>query len=681
MASDPDNATPPFSAGRPAAQNAVPEPGEVDSRPPMSGTRDVSHAFVSSTPPATGPDEPDTAPGVRPPWRTWFDVAFPGGSAGSPREWVEAGYWRIALAFVIFASPALATWGSRVDLAAASVFVVITALAWLIARRSFDVGVGLHLAAVFPYWSWYACLPGGVPTSLHVGVGGHLLLLVFPVVTMVALWGRYGAVAAAALGIGSTVVVWPHWSERFMGVYAVAVAILMGAVFRRLAVQLAATHRALSAMAYRDPLTGAANRRLFYKRARKTLAAPSAPQCGVLSIGLNRFKAINDSLGHTVGDELLRHVAARVQQVLPRGATFARLGGDEFAVFLPDVPDKDSAHRLAKLIVARLRDLFHVRNHSIHVGARVGVAVSTGRSHDLDQLIRAAEAAMNRAKERGKSVDELSWQGSERVSERLVVEVELRSALSRSELDVYFQPVVRTADGTLVGAEALVRWNHVRRGPIAPSEIIAIAEESGLIAELDRYVCGVALGHLHGWLRAGWDGWVAVNLAAPSFSNPELPRDIKQLLLDANVAPERLVVEITESRAMRDPEASASTVHQLKALGVGVAIDDFGIGYSSLAYLKMFPVDHIKIDRYFVQGIGLDDRDEHLIEVVTDLARKRGIAVLAEGIETDEQLAWLRSRGCAFVQGFLVGRPVPASEFDRRWLRGESDRGRGHVGD
>jgi diguanylate cyclase (GGDEF)-like protein len=496
---------------------------------------------------------------------------------------------------------------------------------------------------------------------------------------MVALWGRYGAVAAGTLGIGSTVVVWPNWSDRFMGVYAVVVAILMGAVFRRLAVQLAATHRALSAMAYRDPLTGAANRRLFYRRASKTLAAPSAPHCGVLSIGLNRFKAINDSLGHTVGDELLRHVAARVQQVIPKGATFARLGGDEFAVFLPDVPHKEAAHRLAKLIVARLRDRFHVGNHSIHVGARVGVAVNTDRSHDLDPLIRAAEAARNRAKERGKSVDELSWQGSERVSERLVVEVELRSALSRSELEVYFQPVVRTADGTLVGAEALVRWNHVRRGPVAPSEIIAIAEESGLIAELDRHVCDVALGRLHRWLRAGWDGWVAVNLAAPSFSNPELPRDIKHSLLDADVAPERLVVEITESRAMRDPEASASTVHQLKALGVGVAIDDFGIGYSSLAYLKMFPVDHIKIDRYFVQGIGLDDRDEHLIEVVTELARKRGIAVLAEGIETDEQLAWLRSRGCAFVQGFLVGRPVPADEFERRWLGAEGVHSRSHV--
>jgi len=391
----------------------------------------------------------------------------------------------------------------------------------------------------------------------------------------------------------------------------------------------------------------------------------------VLSIGLNRFKAINDSLGHAVGDELLRHVAARVQEVVPQDATFARLGGDEFAVFIPAIEDKDVPRRLAKAIVGRLRAVFLVRAHSIHVGARIGVAVGTDRSRDLDELIRAAEAAMSRAKERGKSVDELSWQGSERVSERLAMEVELRTALARSELTVHFQPVVRAHDGVVVGAEALVRWHHSRRGAIPPGEIIAVAEECGVIAELDRYVGDTALRYARAWLERGWDGWVAINLSAPSFSNPDLPREMQQALLDAGVAPRRLVVEITESRAMRDPEASASVVHQLKALGVGVALDDFGIGYSSLAYLKMFPVDHLKIDRYFVQGIGLDDRDEHLIEVVSELARKRGIAVLAEGIETEEQLVWLRNKRCDLVQGFHTGRPVPADEFEQLYVRGE----------
>lgn len=655
-----------------APRISIPETVEVDSRPPPSRPRESHSAYVSSVPPPG--IEPSgialIAPASPPPrWRSWFDFAFPRGSTGSPREWVEVAYWRIACVFVMLATPALLAWGRSVDLLAAGGFVGISCVAWLVARRSFDLGVGLHLAALFPYWSWYARLPHGLPVVLGVGVSGHLLLLVFPALTLVALWGRYGALAAAGLGMGSVALVWPSWSDRFLGLYALGVAILMGAVFRRLSVQLAATHHTLSEMAYRDPLTGIGNRRLLYRKARRALAAQTAPHCGVLSIGLNRFKAINDSLGHAVGDELLRLVAARVNEVLPPAATFARLGGDEFAVFLPDLHDKDDPRRLAKAIVGRLRELFVVRAHSIHVGARVGVAIATDRSHDLDELIRAAETAMNRAKERGKSVDELSWQGSERVSERLIMEVELRNALARNELAVHFQPVVRAADGAIVGAEALVRWHHPRRGPIQPSEIIAIAEDCGVIAAVDRYVCDTALRYAKGWLRQGWDGWVAVNLAAPSFANPDLPHDVDQSLLDAGVPAQRLVIEITESRAMRDPEASASVVHQLKALGVRVALDDFGIGYSSLAYLKMFPVDHIKIDQYFVQGIGLDNRDEHLIEVVAELARKRGIAVLAEGIETAAQLEWLRGIGCEFIQGYHVGRPVPADEFEARWVR------------
>jgi diguanylate cyclase (GGDEF)-like protein len=580
---------------------------------------------------------------------------------------ILAVYWQVAGALCAALLVTSVASGSRLDVAAALLWCATTLAAFLMRKQSVLASLGAHLVSAFPAWAWYSSLS---PVSTGHGVGSHAVLvsLALPATLLVAVWGIRGALAAVLAGLGSIGLLAAP-SAVNAGVFSsIVLGIVLGGGCHHLLRRLGALELSARRLHWSDSLTGLANLRLLNERARNWNASRGGGAT-VLYIGLNRFNAINRDLGRTVGDELLPLVAQRLAQAAPASATVARLGGDEFVVFAPGLSGDVEPRRLAKTFLARLREAFLVRGHAVHVGARVGVAVGRGTDCDLEELIRHADAAMQRAKKRANSIDELSWHGARDLSHAILLDRELRNALEAGDLTVEFQPIRELRTGRVVGAEALARWRHDILGPVPPSDFIPVAEDGGFITAIDQFVCRSAVECVRRFAGAGWDGWVSVNLSAESLSNTELLRTARCALKELDVPANRLVVEVTESRAMMDPDATASVLMDLKRTGVGVAIDDFGKGYSSLAYLKVFPVDLLKIDRTFVDGIGVDVRDEQLIEAILELAQRRGIAVVAEGVESQQQVDWLARRGCHYVQGFHVGRSVDADDFASQWGR------------
>ncbi|MBK9180385.1 MAG: EAL domain-containing protein [Acidimicrobiales bacterium] len=443
---------------------------------------------------------------------------------------------------------------------------------------------------------------------------------------------------------------------------------------------------ALTRQALHDPLTGLPNRRLLGDLLTQALAR--AERRGwpmvLLYLDLDRFKVVNDTLGHAVGDAVLVETATRLEREVRGGDVPARVGGDEFVVVCEDVSARSEAEALALRLVEAFRAPFQVGGRRVPVTASVGyVLAGPGEGAighlrgeaDADELLRAADAAMYRSKQTGRNrATEFDLALSEHTAMRVSVERDLPLALTRGELRLHFQPIVRLPGGEVVGAEALLRWEHPERGLLAPSAFLEVAEDTGLIVELGVWVLERAVREAVGWPRGrGAAGepaalTVSVNLSTRQLADPLFAERVGELLDVAGLPAERLVLEITESTAMADPDRVQPTFERLAGLGVTLSIDDFGTGFSSLAQLRRLPVGQVKIDRSFVSGLGVDPADATLVAAVVDLAHRLGLTVVGEGVETPDQLVELARLGSDLAQGFLLGEPVPAATLRQRLL-------------
>ncbi|MDX1394077.1 MAG: EAL domain-containing protein [Gemmatimonadota bacterium] len=421
----------------------------------------------------------------------------------------------------------------------------------------------------------------------------------------------------------------------------------------------------LSHQAFHEPLTGLPNRSLFLDRLRHamTLAKRSGGQLTVMFMDLDRFKIINDSMGHEAGDRLIQAVARRLTDVLRDGDTVARLGGDEFGVLLEYGISQDDAEIVAQRILDAIEPPFTFSGQEMYVSASVGIAFSSPEVEDPEDLLRYADVAMYRAKSEGPGKYRIfDPEVDSDATGRLAMETDLRQAIDREQLFNTYQPIVSLTTGRISALEALVRWRHPSRGLVGPDEFIPVAEETGLIVPLGYLVTRRACEALKVFQQivgSKRDLVVAVNLSTKQFEQPDLEREIMSILAETDTAPEHLRIEITESELMRD----TGRIGQLRSKGLQIAIDDFGTGYSSLAYLRNIEADSLKIDRLFVDGLGAHSQDDAIVRTVVTLARELEMDVTAEGIETAEQLALLREIGVDSGQGFFLARPAPAEEI------------------
>ena len=424
----------------------------------------------------------------------------------------------------------------------------------------------------------------------------------------------------------------------------------------------------LAHLAHHDPLTDLPNRLLFTDRTEQALAAAQQHKrgCALLLIDLDHFKIINDSLGHNVGDQLLKAVGERLQNLVDTGITLARLGGDEFAVLVENCSQVVQAAGLAQKILDCLKEPFPLDEHQLFVSASIGISLFPSDALNAEQLLRNADSALFKAKSSGREgyalyTEELTAHAQNRIE----LATELRRALEQQELRVYYQPVHDLRDSRLIGVEALVRWQHPQRGLVPPGEFIPIAERTGLIAEIDAWVLENACRQMGQWQAEGRQlSFVAVNISSRLFGRHELYQQVAKVLHDTGLDPSLLELEVTESAVMDDPEVALEQLHRLRELGLSLAIDDFGTGYSSLLRLKRLPVQKLKIDQGFVAGLPCDDDDAAIVRVVIALAQSMGMQVHAEGIETVEQARFLLEQHCELGQGYWFSRPVPAAQLD-----------------
>ncbi|MHB1360003.1 MAG: putative bifunctional diguanylate cyclase/phosphodiesterase [Rhodocyclaceae bacterium] len=419
-------------------------------------------------------------------------------------------------------------------------------------------------------------------------------------------------------------------------------------------------------LAYYDDLTGLPNRSLLNKLIDQALveARRNRLHGAILFVDLNRFKPINDTLGHDVGDRLLKQVAERLRDAVRAEDVVARMGGDEFVVGLFDITRREHAAVVAQKLLAALDPPFWVEEHELKAGAAIGISIYPRDGFDTESLLRMADIAMYRAKQSGQdSYAFYSHEMNRRALDRLKIESGLRRGIDRNELFLHYQPKVDIQSGRIVGAEALVRWNHPERGLVSPGDFIPVAEESGLIVRLSAWVLDAALRQAHDWHAAGCAPLkVAVNLSARDFS-PGLAARVAALLTSHGVPPGWLELEITEGMLTHGNREVITLMDEVAALGVSLSLDDFGTGYSSLSYLKRFPIDTLKIDRSFVTGIPDDGNDCAIAGAIVSMAQRLGHRVIAEGVETAEQLAFLKSLGCQEMQGYFFSAPVAAEEF------------------
>jgi diguanylate cyclase (GGDEF)-like protein/PAS domain S-box-containing protein len=427
------------------------------------------------------------------------------------------------------------------------------------------------------------------------------------------------------------------------------------------------TEETIRSLAYHDPLTGLPNRLLFNDRLTQAIerARRNRQQLAVMILDLDRFKLINDSLGLASGDQVLRAVGERLVRLLRRSDTVARLGGDDFLLLLPGVDGAESAAKVAQKLLDAFAYPLTIDDQELHVGASLGITLYPHDGEDTETLIRNADTALYRAKEHARGGYQFYTTDMNATAfERLVLETQLRRALERSELVVHYQPQVRLDDGAIVGVEALVRWFHADLGLIAPAEFIPLAEETGLILELGRFVLRTACAQVRAWHEAGFsDLRLAVNLSGRQFEQEDLVRDIARVVEGSAFDPADLELELTESSIMRDPEQAVAKLEALDRLGIRLSIDDFGTGYSSLLHLKRFPIKALKIDQSFIQDITTDPDDAAIAQAIIALAESLRLKVIAEGVETHGQLELLRRYRCDQMQGYLFSKPLPAGEL------------------
>jgi diguanylate cyclase (GGDEF)-like protein len=385
----------------------------------------------------------------------------------------------------------------------------------------------------------------------------------------------------------------------------------------------------------------------------------------LIYLDLDRFKIINDSLGHGCGDELLREVARRLERRIREGDTVARLGGDEFVLLLMEIGAGEEAARVAETLLETLRQPFAIRGRELYVSASLGVCVYPHDGSDPESLIKNADSAMYRAKEQGRNCFQLYAPAMNfNALERLALEHGLRQALQREQLVLVYQPVWQVADASVVGMEALLRWSHPELGRLQPKSFIALAELTGQIVPIGRWVLERACAQARRWQLAGHPLIVSVNVSTLELQQPDCAQAIARILERAGIAPSSIELELTESQAMQDAAGTLSALRRLKELGLRIAIDDFGVGHSSLSYLSRLPIDTLKIDMSFVQTLQQDAGNAAIVKTVIALARNLGLTVVAEGVESGSQLAFLRQHGCDRMQGNLLAAAQPAEQIE-----------------
>lgn len=423
----------------------------------------------------------------------------------------------------------------------------------------------------------------------------------------------------------------------------------------------------MSHLAQHDFLTGLPNRVLLSDRLTQAIshARRRRKRLAVLFMDLDMFKNINDSLGHLIGDKLLESVAERLTTCVRESDTVSRQGGDEFVVLLSDIErSEDAAHRAEKIILA-LADRHHIAGHDLHITLSIGISIYPGDGEDAETLIKNADAAMYYAKQNGRDNFQFFMQDmNDRAVERQSLETGLRRAVAAQEFVLHYQPKIHLETGEIAGAEALIRWLHPKRGLLHPGQFVSIAEECGLIVPIGRWVLREACRQIRAWLDAGLQpASVAINISAVEFRSKHFLEGIRDALEEIRLEPAYLGIELTESTLMQDGESTASVLQALKALGVQLAIDDFGTGYSSLSYLKRFPIDTLKIDQSFVRDITTDPDDAIIVSAVIGMGNSLHKRVSAEGVETQEQLDFLRTARCGEAQGYYFHRPMVAEEY------------------
>jgi len=415
-------------------------------------------------------------------------------------------------------------------------------------------------------------------------------------------------------------------------------------------------------------LTGLPNRLLFRDRISVALARArrSRRAVAVMFLDLDQFKLVNDTLGHTVGDGLLQAAAERLVSCVRGDDTVARMGGDEFTILLSDLADTRAAATVAQKILDSISRPIEVDGHELFVTTSIGIAIFPDDGMDAETLLKTADRAMYRAKELGRNNYQFATRAAiEAGAGRLSLERSLHHAFDRKEFVIHYQPMIEVDTRRVVGAEALIRWKNPEFGLMSPDEFIPLAEECGLILPIGEWVLRTACEQMQSWRRGGHnDLRVAVNLSARQFQQHDLTDMIERILHETALPASALDVEITESTAMHNAELSLNIMSRLKQMGIRISIDDFGTGYSSLSYLKKFPIDTVKIDQNFIRDLSQGSNDGAIISAVISMARALKLRVVAEGVETEEQLTFLRLQHCETIQGFLYSRPLPAEEFE-----------------
>lgn len=520
-------------------------------------------------------------------------------------------------------------------------------------------------------------------------------------------FGVHGAIAAIAFGTAAVVLFRARNRRRGVGAFALSIAFLLFAA-EEVRVAIAAIVRTDSSdvfgytqlllqsvmgmgmiaclledereaaelasdeiehLAYHDALTGLPNRPLFFDRLIVALAnASRAPhKAGVFFLDLDRFKDINDSLGHSLGDGLLKAVADRIRHCIREGDTLARFGGDEFTLLIPRVEHVEDAAKIAQKIIETLKIPFVIQDRELFVSTSIGVSIFPTDGADPETLVRNADTAMYRAKDSGRDNYQLYAPAmNARALERLALENMLRKALQGRELELHYQPVIEAKTENVVGLEALLRWNHPDLGLLSPGHFISVAEHSGIIVPIGEWVLRTACKQLRTWQkRFNRDLRVAVNLSARQFQQPNLLELVRSAIDESGIAPHSLELEITESGAMQNADVTIYTLQELKQAGVRIAMDDFGTGYSSLNYLKRFPIDTLKLDQTFVADVVTGGSGAAIVTAIIAMAHSLDLEVVAEGVESREQFEFLKMRRCDFAQGYLFGYPYTVEQVDR----------------
>jgi diguanylate cyclase (GGDEF)-like protein len=411
-------------------------------------------------------------------------------------------------------------------------------------------------------------------------------------------------------------------------------------------------------LAHYDALTDLPNRALFHERLKQELANLALGlRIAVHYIDIDEFKSVNDSLGHLIGDELLKSVAANLSQCVGAVGFVARLGGDEFAIVQTDVSTIDEVTDLVMSVYTAIRTPFECAGHQLTTDASIGIALAPEHGLDLNEILKNADLAMYAAKSAGRRTCRFfDPEMDAQARARRTLELDLRQAIARGELEVYYQPCVSLQDGRITGCEALVRWHHPERGMVSPAEFIPIAEETGLINEIGEWVLSTACADATSWPNGIR---LAVNVSPVQFKSATLALKVTAALAASGLSASRLELEITEAVLIRDDDTALAILHQLRAIGVRIALDDFGTGYSSLSYLQRFPFDKIKIDRAFVVGLAEGDGSSSIVQAVVNIAGARRMTTTAEGVETETQRQMLRALGCSEMQGYLFSPPKP----------------------